>query len=132
MGRPTKREQTNRKIAAAVTKLTPEVVKKLEEAFAMDCTVSEACLYAEISRQTYYDWIKKNKKLADRFDELRETPVLKARATIIKGLDNVGTAQWYIERKRKTEFTSRQEHTGADGAPLVELTETLKEIIKRH
>jgi hypothetical protein len=25
----------------------PEVVKKLEEAFAMDCTVSEACLSRE-------------------------------------------------------------------------------------
>jgi hypothetical protein len=35
------------------------------------------------------------------------------------------------ERKRKAEFTSRQEHTGADGAPLLELMETMKEIIKR-
>jgi hypothetical protein len=131
MGRPTKREQTNRKIAAAVTKLTPQVVKKLEEAFAMDSPVSEACLYAGISRTTYYEWIKLNPELANRFEELRDKPVLKARATIVKGLDNVGTAQWYIERKRKAEFTSRQEHTGADGAPLVELTETLKEIINR-
>lgn len=132
MGRPTKREQTNKKIAAAVTKLTPEVVKKLEEAFAMDCPVSEACLYAGISRTTYYEWIKLNPELANRFEELRDKPVLKARSTIVQGLDNVGTAQWYIERKRKAEFTSRQEHTGADGAPLMELNETMKEIIKRQ
>jgi hypothetical protein len=44
MARPTKREQTNKKISEAMSKMTAEVVKKLEEAFAMDCTVSEACL----------------------------------------------------------------------------------------
>jgi hypothetical protein len=131
MARPTKREQTNRKIAAAMTKLDAITVKKLEEAFAMDCTVGEACLYAGISRTTYYAWIKDNPELANRFEELRETPVLKARSTIIKGLDNVGTSQWYIERKRKNEFASRQEHTGADGQPLQELTTVVKEIIKR-
>ena len=57
---------------------------------------------------------------------------MKARSTIVKNLDNVGTSQWYIERKRKSEFTSRQEHTGADGQPLVDLTAAVKEIIKRE
>ena len=73
-----------------MTKLDDITVKKLEEAFAMDCTVGEACLFAGISRQTYYTWIKENPELLDRFEHLRETPVLKARSTIIKGLDNVG------------------------------------------
>jgi hypothetical protein len=131
MARPTKREQTNKKIAAAVTKLTPDVVKKPDEAFSMDCTVSEACLYAGMSRTTYYEWVKLNPELAHRFEELREHPVLKARSTIVQRLDNVGTAQWYIERKRKGDFTFRQEHTGADCEPPVDLTTAVKEIIKR-
>ncbi len=98
----------------------------------MDCTVSESCLFAGISRDTYYTWIKEFPALADRFETLRDHPVLKARSTIVKALDNVGTSQWYIERKRKGEFTSRQEHTGADGQPLVDLTAAVKEIIKRE
>ena len=87
VGRPTNREVTNRKIAEAVTKLSPEVVNKLEEVFALDGTVEEACFYAGISRQTYYVWIKNNKELHDRFEELRQRPFLKARQTIVKNLD---------------------------------------------
>jgi hypothetical protein len=34
---------------------TADVVKKLEEAFSIDATVEEACFYANISRQTYYN-----------------------------------------------------------------------------
>lgn len=132
MAATTKREQTNRKISEAMTKFDDLTVKKLEEAFAMDCTIGEACLFAGISRVTYYEWIKKHPDLANRFEELRENPVLKARSTIIKNLDNVGTSQWYIERKRKGEFASRQEHTGADGQPIVDLTAAVKEIIKRQ
>jgi len=132
MARPTRREQTNRKIAAAVTKLDDITVKKLEEAFAMDCTVGEACLFAGISRTTYYAWIKANPELANRFEELRDTPVLKARQTIVKDLDKPESAHWYISRKRRNEFATREEHTGADGQPLMDLTAAVKEIIKRQ
>jgi len=36
------------------SKLIPECVKKLEEIFALDGTVEEACFFADISRQTFY------------------------------------------------------------------------------
>jgi hypothetical protein len=131
MGRPSRKELTVRKISDNVTKLDDATVKKLEEAFSMDCTVSEACLYAGISRASYYNWIKEFPALVDRFEQLRDKPVLKARTTIVNSLNNIGTSQWYIERKRKNEFASRQEHTGADGQPLVDLTDAVKEIINR-
>lgn len=35
------------------TKMTPESVKKIEEVFAMDGSVGEACLFAGISQVTY-------------------------------------------------------------------------------
>lgn len=84
--------------------LTPDTVRKLEEVFAIDGTVEEACFYAEISRDTYYRWIKENPALSDRFEALRQKPVLKARETIIKDLKNPAGAQWYLSRKRKSEF----------------------------
>ena len=100
------------------TKMTDEVVMKLEQAFAIDASVGEACSYADISRNTFYVWLKENPDFQDRIDELRERPILKARQTIVKGLDNVQGAQWYIERKRKNEFAQRSELTGKDGGPI--------------
>lgn len=97
---------------------TPETVKKLEEAFAMDCDVTEACSYANISRVTYYDWIKHDLELANRFEDLRQRPFLKARQSIVNGLSEPEFALKYMERKKKAEFALRTELTGKDGNPI--------------
>lgn len=52
---------------ARPTKLNELTVKKLEEAFLIGATVEEACFYADISKQTYYNWSKENPELFDRF-----------------------------------------------------------------
>lgn len=111
------------------SKLTPETVKKLEEAFAIDATVEEACFYADISRQTYYEWIKQNPKLADRFEALRQRPVLTARQAVVRSLNNPDYAFRYLERKRKDEFAQRVENTGKDGKDL-SMTPAVINIIK--
>lgn len=100
-------------------KFTDVVVGKLEEVFALDGTIEEACFYAGIHRDTYYENIKKQPKLADRFEALRLTPVLKARTTVVAGIgSNYGNAMDYLARKRKHEFAPRQEVTGANGEAL--------------
>lgn len=100
-------------------KFTAAVVSKLEEAFSWDCSIEEACLHAGISRETYYKHTRDNVKLTDRFEELRQRPVLKARETVVKRLtESYPNAMDYLSRKRKTEFAPRREVTGADGEPL--------------
>lgn len=111
VGRPTNRAIINAKIAASMTKLSDEIVHKLEEVFAIDGTVEEACFYAGIGRSTYYEWIKENPELADRFEALRNKPVLKARETVIKSINTPEGARWYLERKRKAEFGARAEES---------------------
>jgi hypothetical protein len=96
------------------TKLTEEVVRKLEEVFALDGTVEEACFYAGISRQTYYEWIKENTELNDKFQALRERPILKARQTVVKSLDQPEYAFKYLERKKKKEFGNNLDVTSGD------------------
>lgn len=103
---------------ARPTVVTPEVVAKLEQAFAIDATVAEACSYADISRDSFYDYLKREPAFSDRIEELRQRPVLKARQTIVKSLDNPSRAQWYLGRKAKREFAERTELTGADGKDL--------------
>lgn len=99
-------------------KLSETIVKKLEEAFSIGATIEEACFYANVSRQTFYNWIDKDEKLKERFDILKQKPILKARMTIANHLNETETAKWYLERKRKGEFSLRQEMTGADGKDL--------------
>lgn len=99
--------------AGRPTVFTQEVVRKLEEVFAIDGSVEEACFYAGIGRATYYEWIKDNTELADRFNSLREKPVLKARETVIKSLATADGARWYLERKRRKEFGVKAEDEGS-------------------
>ena len=102
------------------SKMTDEVVRKLEEAASVDASIEEMCFHADISKPTYYEWTKKNPHLLDRLNALRQRPVLRARLAMSKALDsnNLDAAKWYLERKRKAEFTPRSELTGADGNPL--------------
>ena len=99
------------------TKMTDETVMKLEQAFAIDATVEEACSYADISRNTFYVWLKEHEEYQDRIDELRQRPMLKARQTIVKSLDTPEGARWYLARKKKQEFSEKieQEHSNPDG-----------------
>ena len=99
--------------------MTPEVVNKLEQAFAIDSTVIEACSYADISRETFYNWLEKNPKFNDRIQRLRQRPVLKARQTIVQNIEQPEHAKWYLERKVKKEFALRTEYTGKDGKDLL-------------
>lgn len=92
---------------------------KLEQAFAIGCTDKEACIYAGITPdQLYYYTSTVNTQFQVIKEELKEKPILKARQTIVKGLDQVDNARWFLERKAKNEFSIRQEHTGKDGEAL--------------
>lgn len=99
--------------------MTPDVIVKLEQAFAIDSTVQEACSYAEISHDAFYDYLKKNPQFSDRIADLRNRPILAARERVVKGVkENYSNAMDYLKRKRPTEFgdktTLTHEHTLAD------------------
>jgi hypothetical protein len=99
--------------------VTPVVIGKLESIFALDGTVKEACYYAGISADAYYDFLKENPEYSDRFEALRNRPVLLARQTVVKKLsENYSNAMDYLSRKAKKEFSTRTELTGAEGEAL--------------
>ncbi len=88
-------------------KLIPETVTKLHQAFSVGCSVTEACIYAGISRNTFYRWTKENPELNDKIEQLQILPILKARKTIVDNLNNPKIAMWYLERRRPEEFSPR-------------------------
>jgi len=116
------------------TKMSKETITKLEEVFALGGSDSEACFYANISKQTLYNYQKENPEFVDRKEALKEKPILKARQTVVKALDDPKDAQWFLERKRKEEFSLRQEVTGPEGEKLLssKQLETLKEKLRKE
>lgn len=95
------------------TKMTPETLEKLRQAFLIGATNDEACAFAEIHRDTLYDYMKKNPEYSYLVEQYKETPILKAKATVNKNLDDSKTAQWYLERRAK-EFKPKQDLTTND------------------
>jgi len=101
--------------------MTKAVIAKLEEAFAWGCTDVEACLWADIAPATLYQYQEKHPAFTERKAELKDTPVLLARKTVVEGIKK-GDRQLsmsYLERKRKDEFSLRKELTGKDGTELL-------------
>lgn len=101
------------------TVITPEIINKLEEVFAIGGTDNEACFYADIGKTTLYNYQQDHPEFVERKEALKERPILKARQTVVKALDNPQQAQWFLERKVKNEFASRSELTGKDGKDLI-------------
>lgn len=107
MARPTESNPEGEQISP---KLTEGTLLKLEQAFAIDATVNEACAYADISKTTYYRWLEEHPELSDRFERLRQKPMLAARNTMVKALQSdADFALKYAERKMKKEFSTKQE-----------------------
>lgn len=102
------------------TIFTPQVIEKLERAYAMDCTDAEACLYADIAPSALYKYQERNPSFVERKQSLKQSPFLIARNTLVNGIkSDPELALKYLERKKKDEFSLRSEIAGADGGPVV-------------
>lgn len=88
-------------------KIDKEILGKLEEAFKIGATDREACYYANINPDTLYEYQKRNPKFTEQKEAWKQNPILKAKHTIYKNLDDKNTAQWYLERKCKAEFSTQ-------------------------
>lgn len=92
------------------TKLTPAVVGKLTAAFANGFTIEQACIYADINRDTYYEWLKKDSNFSDNMAAAQGQLGLQARKVVAESLTrgDIQTAKWWLE-KRDPEFSSKSE-----------------------
>lgn len=112
--------------------MTEKTLGLLKEAFLMGCTDEEACLYAEINPDTLYSYQKRNPKYAEQKEHWKQKPILKARQTVNSNLENISTATWYLERKKKDEFSAKQDFGGSIDVPgLQELAKSVKQILEK-
>ena len=92
-------------------KITNEVVGKLEYAFMKGFNISEACDYAAISRDTYYEKLKQSKEISDRMERAKTNLQRKAKLNLAEAIEsgNLDESKYYLERKCKDEFSVKQE-----------------------
>lgn len=93
------------------TVMTENVLRKLEYAFMRGLPDREACDYADIGTTTLYDYCKENPEFAERKETLKQHPTAKARLNVTEAIENgdVDLSKWWLERKRKDEFSLKQE-----------------------
>jgi hypothetical protein len=99
-----KKPKKSHKKVGRPTVFTEEVIRKIEEVASLDGSVEEMAYYAGIHRDTIYAKLAEDKDFSDRIQHLKERPVLKARQTVVRSLDDPNHAFKYLERKRKKEF----------------------------
>lgn len=112
--------------------MTPETLNKLEEVFALGGSDKEACFYAGISHQTLYNYQENNPEFVERKEALKETPILKARRTVVKSLEEPNSAWRMLERKdpdlhpkQQIDHTSKGEKLEAPSERILELADRL-------
>lgn len=90
------------------TKITHEVVRKLEEAFRNDFTVEEACRYAKISKSTYYEEAKRNEEFSDEMRCAQDYAILLAKKAVVRHLkkgDDPYFALRFLERRQPEQYS---------------------------
>ncbi|MCX6784281.1 MAG: hypothetical protein NT141_04460 [candidate division WWE3 bacterium] len=92
-------------------KITPKLLEKLDSAFLGGHTDEESCLIAKIDPKTLYNYCKENPDYSSRKELLKHNPKLIARRNIIGRLNagDVEISKWYLERKARSEFSTKIE-----------------------
>ncbi len=91
--------------------ITAKKLDQLKEAFMMGCTNREACFYADVAESTFYDFLKEYPEFSEKIDMWKTYEKIKSRMVVHKALDrgDKEMAKWYLERKAKDEFSTKQE-----------------------
>ncbi|GKH47087.1 hypothetical protein [Anaerotruncus massiliensis (ex Togo et al. 2019)] len=96
---------------ARPTKMTPEVIAKLEEAFGKGMSDREACCYADIAPSTLFRYCQRHERFSERKELLKENLKMRAKLNLAEKIEggDVDMSLWYLERKCRDEFSRRTE-----------------------
>lgn len=99
----TPRRRTGRK-----GKYTPELVAEIVGVIRIGGTDADACARAEISSETFYEWMREKAGFADEVTRARANGKLERIARIKEhGKDDWRADAWYLERRYPQEFAQQ-------------------------
>jgi hypothetical protein len=114
------------------TVITQGTVQKLERAFRHGFNVSTACLYAGISRATYYQHTSSDPDFLDKMQLAQAWVTMRAKLVVVSAINNnsLPAAKWWLEHKARDEFGSSAINEDAQykGVEHQKERETLREI----
>jgi hypothetical protein len=114
--------------------MTSENLKALEQGFSKGLNVLQACLYAGISKSTYYDYCKDHPVFSDRIDQLRESTNMRAILNLSEAVESGSKEDsWKWVERRVKEFSPKQEvkSEGEFTHKVIDLTETPDDELSR-
>ena len=128
-------KEMNKREAGRPPVVDIDVEAKLEEAFIRGCTDAEACLYAGISRTALYNHQKRYPEWVERKELLKEQAALRSRFNVYDAIESGDRdmSKWYLERKKKDEFSTKTESSVNIDASLDDLhakKEALREFME--
>lgn len=91
------------------TVITDFVILKLQQAFMIGCTDREACIYAGIAENTFYEFCKKYPHFREQKENWKDEPILASRLNIVRAIKNgsIEDSWKYLKSKRKDEFAEK-------------------------
>ena len=104
--------------------ITPELRDRIIAFFKMGLDDEEVCEQADIAPSVLYAYQNRHPEFLEKKRLAKTNLVARARRELFAGLQSndektrIETAKWVLERKKKAEFSARQEFTGADGESL--------------
>lgn len=86
-----------------------DVVDKLLHAAAMGLNNNQTAVYAGISKDVLYKYMREHPDIKDRLETLRNRPAAVAVANVVNEIDrgNIDASKWYLERKCRDEYGTR-------------------------
>jgi len=126
----TERERHPKGKPGRPTKMTPYVIQKLREAWAIGATDIEAALFAGIGVSTLNNYMRTHPELVIDCDALRQLPTFQARGVVVDAIKDkdLETARWYLERKAREEFSKSPEIANVS----MDLGKLLEEVERRE
>lgn len=102
---------SSKKKVGRPTVMTPDVLQKLEYGFMKGLTDEQCCSFADIAPSTLYNYCASKPKFMEKKEQLKNNPSVKAKMNIVEAIEggNVEVSKWYLERKEKGEFSTKQE-----------------------
>jgi len=117
-------------MAGRPTKYNDTVVERITQALRAGNTRRASCAYAGISEDTLSTWMKQKPDFADAIEKAEADAEVRNVAIIQRTADTTWqAAAWWLERRRKGDWSARTEMTGADAGPLKIIVEYTKDAI---
>lgn len=110
------------------TVMTEGVLQKLEYGFMKGLSDSQCCAYADIAPSTLYNYCDSHPEFLERKEQLKNSPSVKAKLNIVEAIEegDYELSKWWLERKEKQEFSTKQEidaNVDADVTINIELSD---------